>query len=253
MRSRNIKMNWRNGPVFGGLLAVLALTGGRTAFSAESAVSGRASFEGERPAPTEVKMIEASIATTRVSECQKLHSDTVIADDIVIAEDGGLANVFVYIKDGLGDQEFEIPEEPAKLDQLGCIFIPHVSGVRAGQKVGFANSDPLVHNSRSYAKKSSPFNIGQVAHSERFKTFRKPEMGVKIRCDIHIWMNAWIHVMDHPFFATTDAEGNFSIEGLPAGEYTLAAWHEVYGEQEQTITVDESGSAKADFTFAPAE
>lgn len=218
------------------------------------AVEGKVSLEGEAPEPQPVEMVEANLMGVRQSECAALHEGQVMNNTVEVGEDGGLKNVFVYVKSGLAeDAEWPMPEEAAVLDQHGCVFVPHVLGVRAGQTVEIKNSDPLVHNVRSFAEKNRPFNLGTTANTSREKEFRRPEKEIKIKCDIHKWMTSWIFSMEHPFFATTDENGAFKIEGLPAGEYTLEAWHEVYGTQKQDVTVGEDGVATADFTFEAEE
>lgn len=216
----------------------------------EAAVEGSVKLSGPAPEPKEVQMVEANLAGVRESECAALHQEPVLDNSVVVGEDGGLKNVFVYVKDGLPeDAEWPVPEEAAVLDQQGCLFVPHVMGVRAGQKIEIKNSDPLVHNVRSFPDKNRPFNIGTTANTSREKEFRRAEKEIKIKCDIHKWMTSWIFSMEHPFYAVTDESGSFKIEGLPAGDYTLAAWHEVYGEQTQDVTVGEDGVATAEFTF----
>lgn len=113
-----------------------------------------------------------------------------------------------------------------------------------------SNGDPLTHNIRSFSFRNRAFNIAQPANSEdRKKVFTKREKAVMIQCDLHPWMKAYYFVMDHPYFAVTNEKGQFKIEGLPAGEYTLAAWHEEFGDQEVKITVDATGFSEVGFSF----
>ena len=112
------------------------------------------------------------------------------------------------------------------------------------------NGDPFIHNIRSLSRKNRPFNIAQPAGSpDRKKIFEMAEGPVTIQCDFHRWMTAHFWVMDHPFFAVTDEEGKYTIPDLPPGKYTLAAWHEVFGEQETEVTVGQSSAPKSVFTF----
>ncbi len=112
------------------------------------------------------------------------------------------------------------------------------------------NSDPLVHNVRSFSIRNRAFNISQPAETpDRKKVFTRQERAIKIKCDFHPWMKAYVFVMEHPYFAVTDKKGQFKIDGLPAGEYTLAAWHEELGEQKVKIAVGAAGSTQVGFSF----
>lgn len=130
------------------------------------------------------------------------------------------------------------------------MFRPRVQGVRVGQEFLMRNSDALIHNVRSYAFRNRAFNIAQPAGTpDRKKVFTKPERALKIGCDIHGWMTAYVFVMEHPYFAVTNEQGEFKIKGLPAGEYTLEAWHEQFGKQEATFNVGPTDTAEVAFTF----
>ena len=116
------------------------------------------------------------------------------------------------------------------------------------------NSDPLIHNVRSLSEENRPFNIGQPAGTpDRKKVFKDKEGPIELRCDFHPWMRAYLFVMEHPYFAVTDAQGHFTIKGLPVGNYTLAIWHEAFGEQEQKITVKAGGLKDIEFNLKPAK
>jgi streptogramin lyase/mono/diheme cytochrome c family protein len=203
-------------------------------------LTGTVRFEGPRPKRNRLPMDEAS---------RKLYNgEPPLDESILISKSGGLANVFVHVKTPVrGD--FPMPSAPAVIDQQKSVFVPRVQGLRVGQDLVMKNGDPFIHNIRSLSRKNRPFNIAQPAGSpNRKKTFETAEGPITIKCDFHPWMTAHFWVMDHPFFAVTDAEGRFSIPDLPPGKYTLAAWHEVYGKQRQEITVREKG-AVSNFQF----
>ena len=210
------------------------------------AVSGVARFEGPRPKRQGLGMDKASL---------KLHKSPPLAENLLVGPDGALANVFVQVKKGVEDKEYPIPAKPAVVDQVGSIFRPRVQGVMVGQKFVLRNSDPFIHNVRSLSFRNRAFNIAQPPKTaDREKVFRRKESApVLLGCDFHRWMRAYVFVMDHPYFAITDAQGRFRIEGLPAGEYTLEAWHEEFGKQQAQITVGSDGAAEADFTFQAKE
>ena len=167
----------------------------------------------------------------------------------IVADKGGLANVFVYVKDGLGSRTFDVPKEPVVLDQTGCRYHPHVLGVLVGQQLAIKNSDGILHNIKAKGTKNRPFNISQPTVMTSERTFTAPEVMVPLECNVHGWMHAWLAVLPHPFFAVSGTDGTFSIKGLPPGTYTIEAWHEKYGTQTATVTVAGSETKTADFTF----
>jgi hypothetical protein len=211
------------------------------AAAAPTGVLGRVTFDGPQPERPE-------ISTTADAKCAILHGgEPLISELRVVSADGGVEHSFVYVKNP-PEGEYPVPTEPALLDQVGCMYVPHIVGMRAGQPLNVKNSDETTHNIRSYSKANKPFNISQPVPGVRERQFPNPEASVKIKCDFHPWMTAYVFAMEHPYFAVTDADGNFEISDLPDGEYTLVAWHETWGEQEATLTVAD-GSGEASFTF----
>jgi plastocyanin len=169
-----------------------------------------------------------------------------------VVNDGKMANVFVYVKDGLGDRIYAAPSTPVVLDQKGCRYVPHVIGVMAGQPVEFHTSDPTVHNINVQPTVSgnSSFNISQPPNGSPVRhTFAQPETMIPVRCNNHPWMEAFINVASNPFFAVSDNQGHFIIRGLPPGTYTLVAQQEKLGSLQQSVTVASQQTASADFTF----
>lgn len=161
-----------------------------------------------------------------------------------------MGNAFVWIKSGLPTGPYTVPDQPAVLDQRGCRYVPHVLGIMVGQKLEVVNSDPTMHNVHSLAKKSRQFNNGMAKGSPPLsKTFEKPEVLLKIKCDAHPWMNAYIGVVEHPFFAVTAPDGKFSLENLPAGTYEVAAGHEMLKGAVQTVTVTDGESVEIEFVL----
>ena len=140
--------------------------------------------------------------------------------------------MFVYVKDGLGTYSFDAPTETRTIDQKDCRYHPHVFGVRVGQPVEIMNSDPTLHNIHALPKDNAEFNNGQPIQGMKMThTFTAKEVMVPFKCDVHGWMNAYVGVVDHPFFAVTDKDGKFVLKGLPPGTYTIEAWHEKLGVQ----------------------
>jgi plastocyanin len=209
-------------------------------------ITGRISFEGEPPPRPPVRM--AADPNCTPAEAQSLSETT------IVAADGGLQNVFVHVKDGLGNRIYATPATPIKLDQLGCRYEPHVFGVFVGQPVEIHNSDPTLHNVHAIPKENDEFNFGQQPKTPPMtRMFDEPEIGVSFRCDVHGWMRAYANVVTHPFFAVSKADGTFEIKGLPAGTYTIEAWHERLGTQTQQVTITDGAPAvTAAFAFKPA-
>jgi streptogramin lyase/plastocyanin len=209
-----------------------------------SPVSGTIRYDGVPPKRNRIFMDEAS---------QKLHDSPPLDESLLVSADGGLANVFVYVRNA-PEGDYPVSTEPAIVDQQGSIFEPRVQGFRVGQTVQMKNGDPFIHNVRSLSRANPTFNIVQPAGTpDREKIFEKAEGPITIKCDFHRWMTAHLWVMDHPFFAVTDSDGEFTITGLPPGEYTLSAWHELLGTQETTIRVNDSTTPEASLSFQPKE
>lgn len=174
-----------------------------------------------------------------------------VTADYVAGSGGTLQNVFVYVKDGLGDRRFPVPAAPTRLDQQGCQYAPRVLGIQVGQILEIHNSDSTLHNMHASPEHNQEFNkaLGQpgLNHTHTFST---AEVMVPFKCDVHRWMRAWVGVLDHPFFAVTGADGSFSLTGLPPGTYTIEAWHEKLGRQTQTVTIGASEAKDVAFTFS---
>jgi hypothetical protein len=205
-------------------------------------ITGKITFEGQRPERTPVRMAADP-------NC-KPNAEQALSDALVVAEDGGLKNVFVYVKDGLGDRIYATPTAPVVLDQIGCQYEPHVFGVHVGQPIEIRNSDPTLHNVHAIPKTNTEFNFGQQASTPPvIRMFDQPEIGVSVRCDVHGWMRSYANVVEHPFFSVSEEDGTFEIKGLPPGTYTIEAWHERLGTQTQSVTIPE-GAPNITATFA---
>jgi plastocyanin len=205
-------------------------------------VTGKVKFEGTSPAPTPIKLSSDPY-------CQKANPGLTTETEIV-GKDGAVENVFVYVKDGLGNRTFPAPSAPVVLDQKGCHYAPHVLGIQVGQPLQIVNSDDTLHNVHGLPKANKEFNQGQPIQGMKMThTFSTKEVMVPFKCDVHGWMNAWIGVLDHPYYAVTSAAGSFSLKGLPPGTYTIEAWHEKLGTQTQTVTVAEKETKDVAFTF----
>jgi plastocyanin len=212
--------------------------------SADAAtLTGLVKFEGAAPKMTNIQM-------SADPYCQSQHTSApATEEDAVVGPGGELANVFVYIKDIKGN--FQAPSTPVVLDQKGCQYHPHVHAVMVGQPLEIKNDDATLHNVHAMPNVNSQFNEGQpVQGMVSTKKFDKAEITpFKVKCDVHGWMKSYMAVMPHPFYAVSQSNGSFTIPNLPPGSYTVVAWHEKYGQQEQQVTVGAKESKALSFSF----
>ena len=213
----------------------------------EGTITGKISYTGTPPAPVKID-------TSADANCAKA-SPSLMSEEWAV-KDGKVANTFVYIKEGtladgkkVGDYTYTATTAPAKLDQNGCQYKPHVMGVMVNQPISITNSDPTTHNVHFRPTKnpdwnqSQPNGAGPLSHK-----LAVSEVLVPVKCDQHPWMRSFIGVMKHPFFAVSAEDGSFTISGVPPGKYTVVAWHEGPGagtEQKMEITVPAKGSVPA--------
>ena len=242
-----------------GLLAVAACSGEKAAApvntpppgalrvddSKAGTITGRIAFEGTAPQ-------NPSIGVGSDPVCARQHPDGITFENVVVTS-GGLDNVFVYVKDGLDNYYFDTPTAPVTLDQQGCRYHPHVLGVRTGQPIEIVNSDETMHNVNAQASANRGFNFPQAIRGmKQTKTFTAHEVMVTFKCDVHPWMNAYVGVVEHPYFAVSANGGAFELKNVPAGTYTVEAWHEKLGTQTQSVTIGEKESKTINFTFKTA-
>ncbi|MCG3175753.1 MAG: hypothetical protein MOGMAGMI_00686 [Candidatus Omnitrophica bacterium] len=207
-------------------------------------VTGRMIFEGAPPERRELPM-------KGNPECSALHATgTTLSEDVIVSE-GGLENVFVYVKSGLEGRAFAVPAKPAVIDNKNCLYQPHVIGVQVGQSVELLNSDPTLHNVRLKSNNQRNWNIGLPFQGmKQTKKFEAVEVMATLKCDVHPWMTGYVGVLNHPYFAVTGTGGAYSISGLPPGDYEIEAWHETYGTRTASVSVGPSETRSLDLTFA---
>jgi plastocyanin len=192
---------------------------------------------------------DTPIAMNADPTCASLHT-TPVDTGVFEVKDGKLGNVFVYVKSGLEGKSFPVPAEKKELDQQGCLYNPKVFGIQVGQTLVIKNGDATLHNIHAMPKANTEFNQGQPIQNMSFeKTFDKPEIGLAFKCDVHPWMSAHANVVDNPYYAVSGDDGSFTIDKLPAGTYTLEAWHEKLGTATQQVTVAPNQAAEVTFAF----
>ena len=170
-------------------------------------------------------------------------------------DDDTFANVLVYVSKGLEGKTFEPSKEPVVIDQVACNYVPHVVAVQVGQTLEIRNSDAALHNVLCNPFKNKPFNEGMPVKGGKLeKVFTKAEFKVDLKCVLHPWMLAYVHVLDHPYFAVTKEDGSFTIKGLPPGEYELSVKHESSRFAAETATVavkvSAGGTQKVEFSYS---
>jgi hypothetical protein len=170
----------------------------------------------------------------------------------IVRNGNKLENVFIYLKSGesLRLLSFEAPSTSVVLRRQNCRFIPRVVGVRVNQQLSIENNDATYHNARTMPKINRQWNTTQPPHSPLMTKFEQAEFAIPFRCNQHPWEKAYVSVLDHPFFATSDLFGRFQISAIPAGRYQVVAWHETLGEQETEITLVPGEMRNLDFVFA---
>ena len=214
-------------------------------------VKGTVKFDGKQIPRKPIRMNADPV-------CEKAHQDAALSQKWVFGSNDTLQNVFVWVSKGLEGKTFDTPTTPAVLDQRGCMYIPHVSGIVVNQPLEIRSSDDTLHNINFKSDKNGTFNLGMpVKGMKETKTFTKEEVGMTYKCDVHPWMNAFMHVVPHPFFAVTQEYGTFTLKGLPPGEYELSVWHEFdrFAPDKKTakVTVEAGKTAEVTFTYAPAK
>jgi len=204
---------------------------------------GRIRYMGKKPPRKPVDMSEDPA-------CVAAHHGKAYDESLVVNPNGTLANVFVYVKSGLEGKTFQVPSTPVVIDQRGCWFHPRVLGIQTGQELKVINSDPVTHNIHPMAQINREWNHSQGEGDPPLeRKFLKPEVMIRVKCNIHSWMHAFIGVVDNPYFAVTGEDGTFEIKNLPPGNYTIEVWQEKLGVQETKVTIAPSAKVESDFTF----
>jgi plastocyanin len=209
-------------------------------------IKGHVRLMGKLPGNTVIRMG----VDPKCNEMNK--GKQVVQETVKAAIDGSLANVFVRLEGKFPSTP--VPKTPVVLDQRSCVYTPRVLGVRVGQMLEIRNDDNLFHNVHSVTNVDNGFNFAQakagVVESVKMKS---EEVMLRIGCDVHSWMRAYVGVVSNPYFAITDTSGSFQITNVPPGTYTIDAWQERYGTVKQTVKVTAGGTATVDFSYTGNE
>jgi plastocyanin len=208
-------------------------------------ITGTALYDGKVPALK-------PLAVAAEPMCAKKHP-TVPNEMLVLGSGNTMANVVVRVVSGLpAGKTYPAPTAPVTMDQVGCQYVPHVIGLQVGQPFKVLNSDGVLHNVHALPKVNKPFNMAMPpTRKEATESFAKEEGMFVVKCDVHPWMQSYVGVFSHPFFAVTGADGKYTIKDLPAGTYEVEAWHERLGTQKTKVTVGASDTQTAGFKFSP--
>lgn len=181
--------------------------------------------------------------------CGKIRTEPAKSRAFVVGAGGELADVVIYIKEGVPAKTYDVPAKEVVLDQVGCEYVPYVFAFQTGQKVAIKNSDPVLHNVNCTTKSNKPFNQAQIGKGpDLVKTFDTPEIFIPFQCNVHPWMFSYGSAFNHPYFAVSGADGTYKISNLPAGKYTIEASHRKAGKASKEITVG-GDNQTVDFTL----
>jgi len=225
------------------LLAGAAFVLGTAALASAGTITGTIHFKGPAPSAT-VELTGDPVCTGGGGRA------TIPSEAVVVNSNHTLRNVFVYVKSGLEGKHFPAPSAHAFITQKGCRYIPHVIGMMVNQPLDITNDDPTLHNIHALPMYSRQFNLAEPQKGMmQTRTFDKPEIMVRLKCDVHRWMSAYIGVLDNPFFAVSGSSGTFTIPNLPPGKYELETWHEKYGTKTITVDVGPNDVRTVDVTY----
>ncbi len=207
-------------------------------------VTGTIKLDGMAPKPKKINMAAEP-------NCAKAHEGMPAeTEDVVPGDNGMLENVVVYLKGDFSQYSFPPNTTPQEIDQKGCQYHPHVLALQTGEPLQVVNSDQTTHNIHPVPKDNREWNESQPPGAPAInQSFARPEVAIPVKCNVHPWMKAYIAVFDNPYYAVTGKDGSFTIKNVPPGTYTVTAWQETYGSQDQSVTVGPSESKSVTLTF----
>jgi plastocyanin len=205
-------------------------------------VTGTVKLDGTAPHQRGIDM-------SKDPTCAAAHKDKpVTAENVVVGPNRGLANVVVYVSQGLSGNEAP-SSQPVQLEQKGCQYFPHVVAVDVSQHMKIVNDDQALHNIHPQATKNASWNKSQTPGGPPIDvSWATEEIPVPVKCNVHPWMQAYIVVVKGPY-GVSDNSGSFKLDNLAPGNYTLTAWQETYGTQTQNVTVASDKPTTVNFAF----
>ena len=215
---------------------------------AGGSITGTVTYEGKIP---KLKKFDMAIEPVCLMKHEKDPVKYTGRSEALVLGDGNtMANIFVQVISGLPEKEYPAPEEPVVLDQNGCTYMPHVLALMVGQPLKFLNSDGVLHNLHTLPEENDEFNVTMPKFlKETIRTFEYAEGMFPIKCDVHPWMGGFVAVLDHPFFAVTQKDGVYKIEGLDPGDYEIEFWHEKLGIRNASVSIKGDETQTFDFVF----
>ncbi len=234
--------------ILAGLVAALGSGGAgaqeayrEVAVNKAATITGEAIFAGPPPEPYVIW----------VKKDAEVFGEKVPDDRLVVSRAGKVQNVVVTLEGIREGKPWPNPNHRPQLVNKGGRFLPHVQVVRTGTQLEIINRDPVLHNTHGYQGGRTVFNLAQPNQDQIIRKPLKQPGLIDIMCDAHDWMSAWIAVSGHPYVAITGDDGTYAINDIPAGTYTLTAWHEKLGKKQVQVTVEGGKRQRADFTFSP--
>lgn len=226
--------------------ATSAPTGATVDASTAGTVTGSVRLDGKAPAARPINM-------SAEPYCQKANTKPVVPPEVVTGDGGSLANVVVYVKEDMSKYGFTTPSQPVTIDQQGCMYDPHVIALMTGQTLEVKNDDQTTHNIHPMPKDNREWNKSQPPGASPIDdSFARAETAIPVKCNVHPWMKSYIFVFKNPYYSVTTKDGKFEIKNLPPGTYTIEAWQEKYGVQDQQVTIGPKESKEVSFTFKAA-